>query len=174
MAKVRDGQPVDHLETIRARKDGSLFPVSITVSPIRDADGAVVGASAIARDMTEHEHTAQYARSLIEATLDPLVTISPEGRLNDVNEATVKFTGVPREALIGTDFSLYFTEPERAREGYRHAFDQGSVTDFPLTLRHRDGTLTDVLYNASVYRDAAGNVLGLYAAAHCLTGKPEG
>jgi PAS domain S-box-containing protein len=172
MARVRDGQHVDHLETIRARKDGTLFPVSITVSPIRDPEGAVVGASAIARDMSEHEHAAQYTRSLIEAALDPLVTISPEGKLNDVNEATVRVTGVPREELIGTDFSHYFTEPEKARQGYRQAFSQGTVTDYPLTLRHRDGTLTDVLYNASVYRDSTGKVLGLYAAAHRLTSEP--
>jgi PAS domain S-box-containing protein len=122
--------------------------------------------------MSEHEHAAQYMRSLIEAALDPLVTISPEGQLNDVNEATVKVTGVPREELIGTDFSHYFTEPEKARQGYRQAFSQGTVTDYPLTLRHRDGTLTDVLYNASVYRDSTGKVLGLYAAAHRLTSEP--
>ena len=88
--------------------------------------------------------------------LDPLVTISPEGKITDVNEATVKVTGVPREELIGTDFSDYFTEPEKAREGYQQVFAKGFVTDYPLTIRHQDGRLTDVLYNASVYKDAAG------------------
>ena len=112
---------------------------------------------------------AQYARSLIEAGLDPLVAISPEGKITDVNEATVKVTGVAREELIGTAFSDYFTEPEKANEGYQRAFAQGSVTDYPLTLRHPDGTLTEVLYNASVYRDAAGNVLGVFAAARDVT-----
>ena len=61
---------------------------------------------------------------------------------------------MPREGLIGTDFSDYFTEPEKAREGYQQVFAKGSVTDYPLTIRHRDGRLTDVLYNASVYKDA--------------------
>ena len=65
----------------------------------------------------------------------------------------MKVTGVPREELIGTDFSDYFTEPEKAREGYQQVFAKGFVTDYPLTIRHRDGQLTDVLYNASVYRD---------------------
>ncbi len=62
---------------------------------------------------------------------------------------------MPREQLIGTDFSDYFTEPEKAREGYQQVFAKGFVTDYPLTIRHRDGQLTDVLYNASVYKDVA-------------------
>jgi hypothetical protein len=74
-------------------------------------------------------------------------------------------TGVYREELIGTDFSNYFTEPERAREGYQQVFAKGSVTDYPLTIRHRNGRLTEVLYNASVYKDVQGNVLGVFAAA---------
>jgi PAS domain-containing protein len=114
LAKVRAGQHVDHLQTIRVRKDGTLFPVSVSVSPIRDAGGAIVGASVTGRDMTELEHAAQYARSLIEAGLDPLVTISPEGEITDVNEAAVAATGVPREELIGTEFFHYFTDPDKA------------------------------------------------------------
>src|SRR6185436_18662236 len=74
-----------------------------------------------------------------------------------------------REGLIGTDFTDYFTEPEKAREGYQRVFSQGFVTDYPLTIRHRGGRLSDVLYNASVYRDARGNVLGVFAAARDVT-----
>lgn len=70
----------------------------------------------------------------------------------------------PREELIGTDFSDYFTEPDKAKESYRLAFERGSVTDYPLTIRHQDGTLTEVLYNVAVHRDSGGKVLGLYAA----------
>jgi PAS domain S-box-containing protein len=106
---------------------------------------------------------------LIEASLDPLVTISPEGKITDVNEATTNVTGVEREGLIGADFSDYFTEPERAREGYERVFAEGSVVDYPLTIRGRDGALTDVLYNATVYRDASGSVLGVFAAARDVT-----
>ena len=169
LARISAGQPVERLEATRARMDGTVFPVSLTVSPICDPDGTIVGASAIACDMTEQKQAAQYARSLIEAGLDPLVTISPGGKITDVNEATVTATGVPRDRLIGTAFSDYFTEPDKANEGYQQVFAQGSVTDYPLTLRHRDGTLIDVLYNASVYRDAAGNVLGVFAAARDMT-----
>jgi len=167
------GRPVENFGTVRIRKDGTAFPVSLTTSPIHDEKDTVVGASVIYRDVSELKHAAQYARSLIEAALDPLVTISPEGTINDVNEATVRATGVPRSKLIGTDFCGYFTDPDRAHQAYRQAFRQGSITDYPLTLRRRDGTLTDVLYNASVYRDAGGNVLGVCAAARDVTTQKE-
>ncbi len=114
-----------------------------------------------------------YARSLIEASLDPFVTISPEGKITDVNEATIKVTGVPRNELIGTDFSDYFTEPEDARRGYEQVFAKGYVTDYPLTIRHRDGRLTSVLYNASVYMDPQGEVLGVFAAARDVTAQRQ-
>jgi PAS domain S-box-containing protein len=165
LVKVRADEHIDHLETVRVRKDGSVFPASLTVSPIRDAGGAIVGTSMISRDMAELKHALRYARSLIEASLDPLVTISPEGKVNDVNDAMIKVTGVPREGLIGTDFSQYFSDPDKAHEGYQQAFEKGSLTDYPLTLIHDDGTLLDVLYNASVYRDFNDNVLGVVAVA---------
>jgi PAS domain S-box-containing protein len=165
LAKNRATQHTVHLHTIGVRKDDTVFPVSLTVSPIRDAAGATVGTSMISRDMTDLHHAVLYSRSLIEAGLDPLVTISPGGKITDVNEATVKATGVRREALIGTDFSQYFTDPANAHEAYARAFGQGSLTDYPLTLVHQDGTMTDVLYNASIYRDFNENVLGVLAVA---------
>ncbi len=112
---------------------------------------------------------SQYARSLIEASLDPLVTISAAGKITDVNIATEQVTGVGREKLIGSDFADYFTEPEKAREGYREVFSAGSVTDYPLAIRHVSGKIIDVLYNANVYRDTEGNVLGVFAAARDIT-----
>ena len=115
------------------------------------------------------KQASQYTRSLIEASLDPLVTISPEGKITDVNEAFVKVIGVPRLKLIGTDFSEHFTEPKKAREGYMQVFKKGFVSDYPLTIHHKNGKLTDVLYNATVYKDEKGNVLGVFAAARDVT-----
>ena len=162
------GLVTDYPLTIRHR-DGRLLGVLCNVSLYRDISGKVLGAFVAARDVTAHRGAAQYARSLIEASLDPFVTISPAGKITDVNEATVRVTGVPREQLIGTDFSEYFTEPEKARSGYQQVFAKGFVTDYPLTIRHRDGRLTDVLYNASVYKDATGDVAGVFAAARDVT-----
>ena len=112
---------------------------------------------------------SRYARSLIEASLDPLVTINTQGKITDMNEATANITGMAREQLTGTDFFDYFTEPQKAREVYQEVFAKGSVTDSPLTLRHVDGKLTDVLFNGSVYKDDQGNVLGIVIVARDVT-----
>jgi PAS domain S-box-containing protein len=110
---------------------------------------------------------ANYARSLIEASLDPMFTISPEGKITDINNASVKVTGVSREKMIGTNFFDYFTEPVKAREGYQEVFAKGFVTDYPLTIK--DHKLTDVLFNGSVYRDEPGNVVGVVVVARDIT-----
>jgi PAS domain S-box-containing protein len=162
------GFVTDYPLTIR-HVDGRLTDVLYNASVYKDSSGKVLGVFAAARDITAQREASQYARSLIEASLDPLVTISAEGKITDVNEATIKVTGVAREMLVGTDFANYFTEPEKAREGYQRAFSQGFVTDYPLTIRHVDGRLTDVLYNASVYKDSSGKVLGVFAAARDIT-----
>ena len=169
--RIRAGERVDHCETTRRRKDGATIEISLAVSPIRDTAGGIVGASSIAHVITEPDRrraqaraASQYSRSLIEATPDPLVTISPEGMITDVNEAAIRMTGVERAQLVGTDFSDYFTEPDRAREGYRQVFMQGFVTDYPLTIRQASGDPIEVLYSAPVYKDAASNVLGVLAS----------
>lgn len=121
------------------------------------------------RSVLPKRQSSRYARSLIEASLDPLVTISANGKILDVNEASIDVTGVSRQKLIGTNFSNYFTEPARAQQGYQRAFEEGFVADYPLTIKHRKGKLTDVLYNASVYKDEKGKVLGVFAAARDVT-----
>ena len=119
------------------------------------------------------EHTLRiagdYNRSLIEASLDTLVTIDADGRITDVNRATEKVTGYTRVELIGTDFSDYFTEPDFARAVYKKVFNDGLVQDYPLNIRHRDGKTTPVLYNAAVYHDQARKVLGVFAAARDIS-----
>lgn len=108
---------------------------------------------------------ARYARSLIEASLDPLVTINVEGKITDVNEATVQATGVSREQLTGSDFVGYFTDPEAARVGYKAAFANGSVTGYPLSIKNSSGITVDVLCNAATYRGVDGNIVGVVVGA---------
>jgi PAS domain S-box-containing protein len=110
-----------------------------------------------------------YNRSLIEASLDPLVTISAEGKITDVNTATQRATGCSRSELIGTDFANYFTDTEKARIGYEQVFRDGSVTNYELAVRHKGGGVTPVMYNASIYRDDSGKVVGIFAAARDIT-----
>lgn len=110
---------------------------------------------------------AQYSRSLIEASLDPLFTINLKGKITDSNNASVKITGVSREQLIGSDFFEYFTDPLKAREVYKEVFANGFVANYPLTIR--DGKLTDVLFNGSVYKDGQGDVIGVVVVARDIT-----
>ncbi|HXB40767.1 MAG TPA: ATP-binding protein [Bacteroidia bacterium] len=110
---------------------------------------------------------ANYARGLIEASRDPLFTISPAGKITDINQAAVRATGVSSKKLIGTNFFNYFTEPDKAREGYQQIFAKGFVADYPLTIR--DHKQTDVLFNGSVYKDHQGSVLGAVVVARDIT-----
>src|SRR5207249_11885382 len=93
----------DYALTVRHR-DGRLTDVLYNASVYKDARGNVLGVFAAARDVTAQKQASQYARSLLEASLDPLVTISAEGKITDVNEAATTVTGMPREKLVGTDF----------------------------------------------------------------------
>lgn len=117
----------------------------------------------------EPKSDSLYARSLIEASLDPFVTININGKITDVNKATEDATGCSREELIGSDFSEYFTQPEQARAGYKQVFTDGFVRDYPLALMHKSGKIMEVLYNATVYRNKDGNIQGVFAAARDIT-----
>ena len=153
--------------------DGRIY--DIYDFPFTDTDGSPL-IMEMGIDITERKRAEealkaaqQYNRSLIEASLDPLVTIDAEGKVMDVNRATEIVTGVGRQDLIGSDFSDYFTDPEKAREGYQQVFAEGLVRDYPLAIRHTSGKVTDVLYNATVYRSEAGEVQGIFAAARDIT-----
>ncbi len=155
---------------------GKTIEVIYNASVYKSAEGTVQGVFAAARDITERKQmeeelrtASSYARSLLEASLDPLVTISPAGKITDVNKATELVTGFSRERLINSDFSDYFTEPDKAREGYEKVITQGFVKDYPLTVRHTSGRTVDVLYNASVYAGKEGKIQGVFAAARDIT-----
>ncbi len=163
-------------ELIHTRKDGQQIIALGRWSLREGAAGGPPEILEINRDISERKQTEQllrrasaYNRSLLETSLDPLVTIDPAGRISDLNAATERVTGYPRERLIGTDFSDYFTDPARARAGYTQVFAEGFVRDYRLEIRHRDGHVTPVLYNASVYKGEAGTVLGIFAAARDIT-----
>ncbi|HSB78844.1 MAG TPA: PAS domain S-box protein [Candidatus Methylomirabilis sp.] len=166
-----------HLAPSLVRGDAAGIDVAPRIAEVRQLQEALVeAAEQVQAHAGERERAAEilrlssaYTRSLIEASLDPLVTIGPDGTITDVNAATEAATGQLRSALIGTDFSDYFTEPARARAGYEQVFRDGFVRDYPLELRHRDGRVMSVLYNASVYRDETGKVQGVFAAARDIT-----
>jgi PAS domain S-box-containing protein len=171
----REGQVIG-LEAAWIRRDGSVIFVRESARAIRADDGRVLFYDGIVEDISTRRHAEEavrragaYNRSLIEASLDPLVTIAPGGKITDVNNATEKVTGLSRQQLIGTDFSDYFTDPGKARAGYEQVFREGLVQDYELEIRRRDRHVTPVLYNASLYRDEAGDVIGVFAAARDIS-----
>jgi PAS domain S-box-containing protein len=170
----RDSYDIEH--RVLRRPTGEVCIVYEKCEHFRDASGRVIRSVGMALDITERKKAEEeirlayvYNRSLIEASLDPLVTIAPDGKITDVNLATENVTGYPREKLIGTDFSNYFTDPEKAKEGYLKVLKEGSVKDYPLEISHRNGHITPVIYNAAIYRDDRGKVIGVFAAARDIT-----
>jgi PAS domain S-box-containing protein len=175
----REGSVQDYELEVRHR-DGRVTPVLYNASVYRDDAGKVIGVFAAARDIAEQKRASEalrrasaYNRSLLEASLDPLVTIAPDGKITDVNRATEQVTGRTRQELVGTDFSDYFTDPQKARAGYQQAFREGWVQDHELEVRRRDGHVTSVVYNASVYRDETDRTIGVFAAARDITERKQ-
>ena len=117
--------------------------------------------------IAQEKLASNYARSLIEASLDPLITINTEGVVTDMNKAFATMVGKKREILLGTNFSEYFTVPDKAQEVYKAVFDKGFVKNHSLTLK--DYKQLDVLFNGSVYKDDKGNVLGAVVVARDIT-----
>lgn len=169
-----------HGEMVNRRKDKSLYHEEQIITPVRDEQNQITHFIAVKQDVSARKRAEEelrranaYNRSLIEASLDPLVTITPDGKIGDVNQATEKVTGYTRAELIGTDFHSYFSVPEKARLGYQKVFESGIVRDYDLEIRSKDGSTTPVLYNASIFRDEAGEVLGVFAGARDITDRKQ-
>ncbi len=174
-----DGEIKD-LETAWVRADKTTLYVRENARLVRDESGKVLYYEGTVEDVTGRRlaeeklrEASSYNRRLIEASIDPLVTIGPDGKITDVNEATEAVTGVARAQLIGDDFTNYFTEAAKARESYQKVLAEGLVRDYPLTIRHASGKTTDVLYNATVYKNEAGKIQGVFAAARDITERKQ-
>jgi PAS domain S-box-containing protein len=158
------GSISDYPLTLR-HKSGKLIEMLFNGSVYKDDLGVVQGVVIVARE----KFLSRYSRTLIEASLDPLITIRSDGKITDMNEAMVKITGIEREKIIGTDFFDYFTEAEKARLICEEVFEKGSIIDSPLVLRNIKGKLTDVLFNGSIYRDGRGIIEGAVIVARDVT-----
>jgi PAS domain S-box-containing protein len=167
---------VTNYELTLRNRHGRLIQVSFNASVFKDVEGNVRGIFAAARDITEQKRlqdqlreSQMYNRSLIEASPDALVMVDPELVITDVNEQLVKLTGTPRDALVGSSFKDYFTDPERATVGVRRTLREGSVANYELVLKSRAGRHTLVSFNAAVFRDIEGKVAGIFASARDIT-----
>ena len=168
----------DIYELTYIRKDGSRFPAVVSVTALRDAQDAIIGYLLIGTDNTARKQVEEermkldqrlrdqqfYTRSLIESNIDALMTTDPRGIITDVNKQMEALTGCTRDELIGAPFKNYFTDSARAEAGINRVLSEGKVTNYELTARARDGTLTVVSYNATTFHDRdrqpAGRVRG--------------
>jgi PAS domain S-box-containing protein len=155
--------------------DGRVLPVNVAIH-LRDRDDPPYTIISIISDLTEilaaqaSTMTAlRYARHLIEAILDPLITIDAHGKITDVNRASERITGRSHAELIGTAFTDYFTEPDKARSFYEDVYNKGFMLDVPLSVRNHSGTVTAMLCNASLYRQDDGTVGGVVAVGRDIT-----
>ena len=173
----------DIYELTYIRKDGSRFPAVVSVTALRDAQGAIIGYLLIGTDNTarklveaEQKKSDQrlrdqqfYTRSLIESNIDALMTTDPSGIITDVNKQMEALTGCTRDELIGAPFKSYFTDPERAEAGIKLVLSEKKVTDYELTACARDGKQTVVSYNATTFYDRGRTLQGVFAAARDVT-----
>jgi PAS domain S-box-containing protein len=173
----------DIYELTYIRKDGSRFPAVVSVTALRDAQDAIIGYLLIGTDNTARKQIEEermkldqrlrdqhfYTRSLIESNIDALMTTDPRGIITDVNKQTEALTGCTRDELIGAPFKNYFTDPRRAEAGINRVLNEGKVTNYELTARARDGTLTVVSYNATTFHDRDRSLQGVFASARDMT-----
>ncbi|WJI09423.1 PAS domain S-box protein [Methanobacterium sp. CWC-01] len=167
-----------HLDTIEMVDDeGNFKEFMITVTDISEIKKTELKLKEISKNLEKlvEERTEElelsnvYNRRLIETSLDPLVTIGPDGMITDVNRATEVITGYSRNEIVGSDFSNYFTNPREAKKGYKLVFEEGKVRDYPLEIINKNGNITPVMYNAAVYKDEFNEVIGVFAAARDIT-----
>jgi PAS domain S-box-containing protein len=177
----------DIYELTYIRKDGSRFPAVVSVTALRDAEGAIIGYLLIGTDNTarkqieaEQAQLGQrlrdhqfYTRSLFESNIDALMTTDAPGIITDVNKQMEALTGCTRDELIGAPFKTFFTDPERAEAGIRLALSKRKVTDYELTARDRNGKETVVSYNATTLYDRDRRLQGVFAAVREITERKQ-
>jgi PAS domain S-box-containing protein len=173
----------DIYELTKVRKDGSRFPAVVSVTALRDAPGEIIGYLLIGTDNTARKQVEAeqkqldqrlrdqqfYTRSLIESSIDALMTTDPGGIITDVNKQMEALTGCTRDELIGAPFKSFFTDPERAEAGIKQVLSGSKVNDYELTVRAWDGKETVVSYNATTFHDRGRKLQGVFAAARDVT-----
>jgi len=173
----------DIYELTYIRKDGSRFPAVVSVTALRDAEGTIIGYLLIGTDNTARQQVEEerrkldqrlrdqhfYTRSLIESNIDALMTTDPRGIITDVNKQTEALTGCTRDELIGAPFKGYFTDSPRAEAAISRVLSEGTVTDYELTARGRDGRETVVSCNATTFHDRDRRLQGVFASARDVT-----
>ena len=174
LAQIRVGEAVRHYETIRQRKDGTLIPISLTVSPLRDENGVVIGASKIARDISEKKHADLLARRLaavVESSDDAIVTKDLNSIITSWNRAAERMFGYTAAEAIGSSIRMIIPPDLQAEEDtVLERIGRGEIVDHYETRRLRkDGTSILISLTISPIVDQNGIVIGASKIARDVT-----
>jgi PAS domain S-box-containing protein len=174
LASLRRGEKIDHFETVRRTKDGRRIPVSLTVSPIRDARGVIIGASKVARDITERRQSQELRARLaaiIDSSDDAIVSKTLEGIITSWNRGAERLFGYTAVEAIGRHISLIIPDERRTEEDEVLArVRRGERIDHFETVRQaKDGRQLHISLTVSPVRDAQGRVIGASKVARDIT-----
>ena len=171
LARVRRGERIDHFQTVRQHKDGRLIPVSVTISPVHDADGRVVAASKIVRDLSAASELEGYFRAIIESSDDAIVSKDLNGIVRSWNPGAERIFGYTAAEMIGRPIEVIFPPDRRDEEPNILArLRRGERVDHFETVRVRkDGTPIDVSVTISPVRSPTGEIIGASKVARDVT-----
>lgn len=168
LAKIGRGEVIDHFETIRRRKDGSLFDIALTISPIRDSEGTIIGVSKIGRDITERKkneqelaHREQLYRSIGESINYGIWVCDPDGRLSYVSESMLALLGITLDECRQHGITDYVHPEDRGHtvSTWEALASKGGLLEVEHRLKGADGTWHPVLVRGIPIRDRAGEIV---------------
>jgi len=165
LARIRRGERVEHFETVRMAKDGRRIPISLTISPIKDRRGTIVGASKIARDITEHrdmERTKAHFAAIVESADDAIVSKTTDGIIESWNKGAERIFGYTPEEIIGRSILTLIPPELQNEEAEILAKIRRSerIEHYETTRVTKDGRRIPVSLSVSPIKDAKGNVIG--------------
>jgi PAS domain S-box-containing protein len=174
LQRVRAGERVDHFDTIRCRKDGTLLPISLTVSPIRDTGGAIIGVSTIARDITVQstlERDRDRLGAIVDSSDDAIVSKDLNGVIQTWNRAAERMFGYSASEAIGGSITLIIPDDRLTEEGevLRHIRSGKRIDHFETIRRRKDGTTIPISLTVSPVHDRAGRIVGASKVARDLS-----
>jgi PAS domain S-box-containing protein len=174
LGRLQRGERVDHFETVRKRKDGSLLTVSLTISPIRDSSGTIIGASKVARDVTEQKKISQLQERLaaiVESSDDAIYSEDLDGIVRSWNRGAQRIFGYSADEITGK--SIYTLVPPGREPEITGMLDQlrrgERIQNYETKRRAKDGRVFDVSLTASPVLDASGTVVGASKVARDIT-----